>query len=396
MALRKVAVLESELQARLLSAELDERGIDHVIRSYHDSAYDGIFQGPKGWGHVEADDGAADAVRTILDDLSAAGAGPEPLTRHAANPLLTADDLPYASTLVFNAGVVKHEGRYIMAFRNDYGDYRGEGGARGTNIGLAFSDDGIRWSPAERPWIEWQDDEIRRAYDPRLTVIEGRVYLCFALDTAHGIRGGVAVTDDFERWEVLSLSTPDNRNMVLFPERVNGRIARLERPFPVYGRRGPEPFDIWYSDSPDARDWGNARLVLGAESVSWCNAKIGPGAPPVKTERGWLTTFHVVNIDRDHELPAWHKGWYKTYTMGLMLLHADEPWRVTALCPEPVLVPAADYELEGFRGSVVFPGGMILEPDGEVKIYYGAADTVECLATAHVDDLLALCTHVPD
>jgi beta-1,4-mannooligosaccharide/beta-1,4-mannosyl-N-acetylglucosamine phosphorylase len=55
------------------------------------------------------------------------------------------------------------------------------------------------------------------------------------------------------------------------------------------------------------------------------------------------------------------------------------------------MVPTADYELEGFRGHFLFPGGMILEADGEVKIYYGAADTVECLATAHVDDLIALC-----
>ena len=60
---------------------------------------------------------------------------------------------------------------------------------------------------------------------------------------------------------------------------------------------------------------------------------------------------------------------------------------------EPLLAPEAPYEIDGgFRNNTIFPGGMILEDDGEVKIYYGAADAVECVATAHVDDLVALCT----
>ena len=391
MAIRKVAVLESELEARMLEAELHKRGIEHVVRSYHDSAYDGLFQGAKGWGHVEADESDRDSITAVLEDLKAGAVQDDVLVRHPANPLLTAEDVPYAATLVFNAGVTKYAGRYVMAFRNDYGDFKQSGGEHGTNIGLAFSDDGIRWDCEPTPWIAWSTDEIRRAYDPRLTVLDGRAYLCFAVDTAHGIRGGVAVTDDFDRWELLSLSAPDNRNMVLFPERVDGRMVRLERPFPIYGRSGPEQFDIWLSDSPDGCYWGHTRLVLGSESVPWCNAKIGPAAPPVRTERGWLTTFHAVDINRDRELPAWHANWYKTYTMGLMLLDLQQPWKVIGMCPDPILEPRAGYELQGYRGSVVFPGGMILESDGEVKIYYGAADTVECLATADVGDLLALC-----
>ena len=74
-----------------------------------------------------------------------------------------------------------------------------------------------------------------------------------------------------------------------------------------------------------------------------------------------------------------------------MLLDLENPAKVIGLCPEPVIRAELDHELNGFRGSVIFPGGMILEDSGEVKIYYGAADTVECLATAHVDDLLKLC-----
>ena len=59
---------------------------------------------------------------------------------------------------------------------------------------------------------------------------------------------------------------------------------------------------------------------------------------------------------------------------------------------EPLIAPEASYETTGgFRNDVIFPGGMILEDSGEVKIYYGSADTWECLATADVADLIALC-----
>lgn len=315
----------------------------------------------------------------------------ELITRYANNPVLSCERIPYPATLIFNAGVTKYQGQYVMAFRNDYGGKAGTAHFAGTNIGLAFSPDGLHWTPRATPWIEWKTGEINRAYDPRITVIEGRVYLCFAVDTKHGIRGGIAVTDDFDKWEVLSLSVPDNRNMVLFPERLKGRFMRLERPFPIYGRGGPEQFDLWFSDSPDAAYWGNSQLVLGSEQVPWANSKIGPGAPPVKTRAGWLTAFHAVNTDTTRELRAWHAGWHKTYTIGLMLLDLERPWLVKGLYNQPLMVPEAAYELDGFRGSVLFPGGLILEESGELKIYYGAADTVECLATANVDDMIALC-----
>jgi beta-1,4-mannooligosaccharide/beta-1,4-mannosyl-N-acetylglucosamine phosphorylase len=316
------------------------------------------------------------------------------IRRYAGNPVLSAGDIPYPATLIFNAGVAKWQGQYVMVFRNDYGAYDAQRSAcfEGTNIGLAVSDDGVTWTPRPEPWIEWKDEEIRRVYDPRMTILDGRCYLCFAVDTAHGVRGGIAVTDDLDQWEVLSLSAPDNRNMVLFPEKREGKFMRLERPFPVYSRSAPESFDLWFSDSPDGRYWGNTQLVLGAEKVPWANAKIGPGAPPVKTPAGWLTVFHAVTIDKTHELPAWHRNWFKTYTIGVMLLDLGKPWVVKGMCEEPLMVPEEPYELEGFRGHVLFPGGLILEDDGEVKIYYGAADTVECLATAHVDELIALCT----
>ena len=70
-----------------------------------------------------------------------------------------------------------------------------------------------------------------------------------------------------------------------------------------------------------------------------------------------------------------------------------DPARVIGVCPDPLLAPEAPCEVSGgFRNNTIFPGGMILEDSGEVKLCYAAADTVECLATAHVDDLARLCT----
>jgi beta-1,4-mannooligosaccharide/beta-1,4-mannosyl-N-acetylglucosamine phosphorylase len=314
------------------------------------------------------------------------------LQRFSGNPILSAADVPYPASLIFNAGVTKYNGRYVMVFRNDVAEEAGKPRFRETSLGLAFSADGIHWDVQPRPCFVLRDEEIQRAYDPRLTVIDGRCVMCFAVDTRHGVRGGIAVTEDFERFDILSLSAPDNRNMVLFPEKAAGKYCRLERPFPVYSRGGRDRFDIWFADSPDLVYWGNQQLVLGVEDVPYANDKIGPGAPPVKTPRGWLTTFHAVDRDETRGKNGWEESWKKRYTAGIMLLDLERPWEVIGMSKLPLLEPSAPYETAGgFRNHVIFPGGMILEPDGEVKIYYGAADTVECLATAHVDDLLALC-----
>ncbi|WP_438447570.1 glycoside hydrolase family 130 protein [Gorillibacterium sp. sgz5001074] len=315
------------------------------------------------------------------------------IKRHPANPILTASQVPYPTALTFNAGVTKYQGQYVMVFRNDHGSVENQTlePSHTTDLGLAYSKDGIHWKVQDKPCWKLLTDEIVRVYDPRLTVMDGRIYMCFAVDTRHGVRGGIAVTDDFEKFDVLSMSAPDNRNMVLFPEKIGGKYVRLERPFPVYGRGGVDRFDMWISNSPDLKYWGETELVMGVEHVPFANDKIGPAAPPIKTEKGWLTTFHAVDIDPNRGKNGWEATWKKRYTAGIALLDLENPQKVIGMSREPLIAPETVYEREGFRNDVIFPGGMILEDDGEVKIYYGGADTVECLATAHVDDLLKLC-----
>lgn len=328
------------------------------------------------------------------------------ITRYEGNPVLDSSDVPFEATLVFNAGVAKLDDRYYMVFRNDICE-RDPFRAIDTNLGLAESEDGVHWTVRDTPVLTTADarrmgdrfyanrsgEVIGRIYDPRITVVDDEILLCFAVDTQHGVRGGIARTRDFEQYEFVSMSAPDNRNMVLFPERIGGNYVRLERPFPVYGRPETEAFDIWISDSPDLIRWGHHDLVLGVEDVPFSNGKIGPGAPPIKTEKGWLTLFHATDVDPERGKNGWEDTWKKRYTIGVMLLDLEQPARVMGLSREPLMAPEVPYETdEGFRTSVLFPGGMIAEPDGEVKIYYGAADTVECLATASIEDLLSLVT----
>lgn len=332
------------------------------------------------------------------------------MLRYSSNPVLSASDVPYPSSLTFNAGVVRYAGRYLMIFRNDHG-HDGKGGFEGTNIGLATSVDGIKWTVDPKPILceemvrrelkramghHYAPNFIKRIYDPRLTIIEERLYLCFAVDTQHGICGGVATTEDFQKFTWLSVSAPDNRNMVLFPRRIGGNYVRLERPLPVYMRDQPEHFPIWCAESSDLVFWGKNRPVLGVEEVPFANSKVGPAAPPVETPRGWLVTFHGVYRDLNRRLCGWEpKGWFKTYYAGLMLTDLNDPSRVIGLMRKPLLAPETPYEINGFRGSVIFPCGLILEDSGEVKLYYGAADTVVALATANLEDLIAACEPLP-
>ena len=323
------------------------------------------------------------------------------IKRYEQNPVLRKSDVPYPCELVFNAGVIKYHGEYVMVFRNDY-DYISGGRFGGTNIGICTSQDGIHWSVKPEPCFDIKNPdiiacfdlpqgEVTRCYDPRLIVIDGEVYMCFAVDTRHGLRGGIAKTTDFVHFEVLSLSVPDNRNMVLFPEKIGGKYMRLERPMPVYSR-GRDRFDIWMSESPDLIYWGNSSLIAGVEDFPYANDKVGPGAPPVKTDKGWLVFTHGVDLDPTRGKNGWEDTWKKRYCAGVLLLDLNDPRKVLGICKKPLLAPEAVYEKdEGFRTNVIFPTGAILEDDGTVKIYYGAADTVIALATANVNDLIDCC-----
>ena len=89
---------------------------------------------------------------------------------------------------------------------------------------------------------------------------------------------------------------------------------------------------------------------------------------------------------------GYEEVWQKRYFAGVMLLNLENPYKVVGIYRESLIVPEADYETKGgYRNNVIFPTGIILEDNGEVKIYYGAADTAIALVTASVEDLIELC-----
>lgn len=318
---------------------------------------------------------------------------PSPIVeRHSQNPILTSEDIPYPSKLVYNAGVTKYRGRYVMVFRNDHGYDERTMKAPHFQLGVAYSADGVEWQVEPQPILEPTDPEIMGNYDARLTVLEDRCYVTYTQHTRHGYRATIAVTDDFKSFEILHRTVPDNRNVVLFPEKIGGRYVRLERPFPIYSRERIDLFDIWISDSPDLVYWGNSDLLLRLEDVPYANEKLGAGTPPVKTPYGWLLLFHAVDTDLARGKHGWEEKWQKRYVGGVMLLDLANPRKVLGTSKSPILVPEAPYEVSGgFRNNVVFPMGLVVEDSGEVKIYYGAADTVVCLATTQLDQLIRVC-----
>ena len=302
--------------------------------------------------------------------------------RYEGNPILTPEDVPYDCRQVYNSSVVRTDDGYVMVLRID--QRRPE---PYLFLGLARSTDGLKWTVDPEPLMEPEGVEENAVYDPRVTRIDDEYVICYATDTSAGIRLGIAVTRDFKTVERRFLSEPDNRNGAMFPEKIGGLYCRLDRPFArIYEKE--RPYDLWISCSPDLRYWGDHRLVLRWQDVSWGSHKIGPGAPPIRTDAGWLTVFHGAELREPGPT-----GWNKTYRAGVMLLDLDDPSRIVGRCEEPILEPDPDvpFENEGYRPKVIFPTGLIDMQDGTCRIYYGASDQVMAVATARIDDLISLC-----
>lgn len=304
------------------------------------------------------------------------------LRRHPGGPILRREDFPPSGRIsrVFNSGVIKHDGRYLMACR-------AEDRALRQSIWIAESEDGYHFTPRPAP-IEvpssdpqWQKYAAGMYYDARITQLEGSFYLMHAAHSGHGCRLSLIKTDDFERFEWMGfVSETDNRNGVLFPEKIGGLYARFDRPNTA-GSFG----DIWISYSPDLIFWGKSECVLRNSEVRWAWTKIGPGAVPIKTSEGWLNIFHGVRTQCAQ---------HYVYCLGVALHDLENPARVIAKCEETILEPEEDYEVTGQTPSVVFTSGAVVEDDGEVKVYYGGADTVQCVATTTIDELLFAVKHL--
>jgi predicted GH43/DUF377 family glycosyl hydrolase len=301
--------------------------------------------------------------------------------RHPENPILTREDFPEEVSAVYNSGCTKYNDKYILACRVNLL-------RQSSVIWLADSDDGVHFKVRPEPALTCETPEIREfsghvIYDPRIThmAAEGRYLFTLACHGEQGCRSALFETADWRTLRFFDwLGEPDNRNMVIFPEKIGGMYCRLDRPnIPGRGKG-----DIWISYSPDLHFWGRSRPVLrAAECGLFCHGGLGPGSVPYKTKEGWLVLWHGV-------MQSAGSCWY---TLAAMLLDLDDPSKVVARTENPILQPQARYERHGLVPNVVFCCGAVYEPDGSAKIYYGAGDDVQCLATGTVDDLIYACKY---
>ena len=298
----------------------------------------------------------------------------EIITRHPANPILTADDIPGGASSVFNSGFIRLEGKVVGMLRVERRD--------GTqSIRYAESADGLKFDitdelmlvPQAEPHLTYEE----AIYDPRITKIDDTFYATYASENRFGCQVGLSRSKDLKHWEKMELiAEPDNRNIVLFPEKINGLYCRLDRPF------SRQQGGIWVSYSPDLVFWGIHRNIMESRRFHWDRGKIGPGAPPLRTDAGWLVVYHGTT--------PYCNG--LVYRLGLALLELDDPTVVISRQAEYLLSPKADYERVGDVPNVCFACAAIPGADGELlNIYYGGADQVVCLATARIDDLVEAC-----
>jgi len=298
------------------------------------------------------------------------------VSRYQGNPILTKDDIPYPVQTVHNAGVTKYDGRYIMLFRSHLDTGR-------SIIGLAESEDGFNFKARSEPFMVPSKEPIFTEYeafgveDPRITYLEDAYYITYSAYSQHGVRIGLAKTSDFVSVErVAFITQADYRNTVLFPEKIDGRYVKLDRP-----HSDISPWSIWISYSPDLRHWGDSRLVMKPVPYHWDETKIGPGAPPIRTDKGWLNIYHGV-----FPTMAGH-----VYRLGAALHKLDDPAKILGVGDRWILQPEDPWEITGYIPNVVFTCGAVAEDDGTMKLYWGGADKVMCAGTAVIDELVELC-----
>ncbi|MFC1543453.1 glycoside hydrolase family 130 protein [Candidatus Neomarinimicrobiota bacterium] len=297
--------------------------------------------------------------------------GRDLLHRWEGNPILTLDDMPFPCNSVFNGTPVKLNGEYILLLRVE--------GQRGYSFfARARSEDGFHFEVEKKPVLFPAKKGIFGIYesrgieDPRATLLDGVHYVLYTAVSELSYRIAIARTEDFRSFERIALiSEPGNKDGVLFPEKINGQYVRLDRPI------GLGVGSMWISYSNDLKSWGNTRVLMSPRWGYWDSFRIGASVPPIRTDQGWLEIYHGTKMTSAGPI----------YRAGAALLDLNDPSIVVKRCDIPLLSPREEYERVGDVGNVVFPCGAIVEPDGEIKVYYGGADTCIGVATAKITDI---------
>jgi predicted GH43/DUF377 family glycosyl hydrolase len=299
------------------------------------------------------------------------------MKRYKGNPILEPkEENAWESRLVFNAAALHLKDRVHIL-------YRAMGNDGISRIGYASTSDGYRIDyRSSTPIFEPKEQvEHNGCEDPRLTLLNDEVVMAYTalseLDPSqlyHGPLYQIALTsigvEDFlnREWKWNARTLPftgiRNKDAALFPRRINSKYVMLHRFDP----------DICVAYSSDLETWCNIRSILGPRIRSWDSWKIGAAGPPIEINEGWLMIYHGVSFER-------------VYSLGVALLDKINPETVLYRPEIPILVPAKDYERMGKVPNVVFSCGNVLIDD-EVLVYYGGADSVLCVATYELSELL--------
>ncbi len=234
-----------------------------------------------------------------------------------------------------------------------------------SNDGINFTENGHLPISGEGP------EESYGIEDCRVTQIGKTYYLTYTAVSKNGYGVSMMSTSDWSNFHRCGMIFPcPNKDCAIFTEKINGEYWSLHRPSGVVIGGNY----IWVSRSRDLEFWGKNECIARTREGMWDSERIGAGASPIKTEKGWLEIYH--GADANHR-----------YCLGAMLLDLNDPSRVLARSKGPIMEPIADYEKKGFFGNVVFTNGHIVNGDA-VTIYYGASDEVICAATFSIEAIL--------
>ena len=298
--------------------------------------------------------------------------GHDLLKRWEGNPAITVEDVPFRANTVFNGTPIEtKDGVYLLL--------RIEGQHGYSFFALARSKDGLNFTIDKEPVMLPAKEgpfafyETKGIEDPRVTIVEDTCYVVYTAVGDYGARIALASTEDYVNYERIALiSEPGNKDGILFPRKIKGRYARLDRPIGL-GRGS-----IWISYSPDLINWGDSEVIITPRGGYWDNFRVGASVTPIETEEGWLEIYHGVKMTSAGPI----------YRIGIVLLDLDDPSKVIKRGDQPILSPRENYERIGDIGNVCFACGAVLENNGDMKIYYGAADTSICIATTTLDGIL--------
>lgn len=292
--------------------------------------------------------------------------------RYEGNPILTVDNWPYPINSVFNPAAVKVDNEVLLLNRVE--ELRGF-----SHLTVARSKNGLSdWVIDQTPTMKADQGTKEEKWgleDPRVVWLEEQKQ--YAITYVSFSEGGpivsLAITKNFKTFARLGgLLPPEDKDACLFPRRFNGRFALIHRPI-VRGEA-----HIWISMSPDLKHWGDHRCLFKTRTAYWDGARIGLACQPIEIPEGWLILYHGVRRTTASQL----------YRIGMALLDKNDPCQVLRRGEEWVLGPKEPYERIGDVSDVTFvTGGVIMEEENELYVYYGAADDKVAVAMANMDDV---------